>query len=211
MNIAVSGGMGSGKSRVTEALADMLDLVPISADTICRNLLVVGGSGHRKLQELLGEAFFLDNEELDRPALRKVIFSNSTIRGQVDGVLHPLVREDILKSHACAESNRENSVAEVPLLFEKGWQDDFDYSVVVFASEALCVSRIVKRDRVTEEEARLAIQAQMGLDEKCRRGDRVIDNSGTFEKTVLELHNFVSKISSNPLFFRKGDYSMKKS
>lgn len=210
MNIAVTGGIGSGKSRVTELLADILRVVPVSCDVICRDLLEVGHCGHRKIREQLGSKFFLHTDELDRPALRNAIFSDSAIREQVDAALHPLVREEILKGQQRALQNRENSVAEVPLLFEKGWQTDFDLSIVVFASDAICVSRIVKRDGVTKEEAGLAIRAQLTLSEKCSLGDRVVDNSGTFERTALELRNLASEITCNPLFFKKADYRIKK-
>ncbi len=203
MNIGVTGGIGSGKSRVIAALAELLGVVPLSADTICRELLKVGRSAYIQLRTQFGPEFFLKNGELDRPTLRNAIFSDKTLRHELDAVLHPLVRQEILQHTAIAGTNKENSMTEVPLLFEKGWQGDFDYSVVVFASEALCVSRIMKRDLVTEEQARLAICAQMSLEEKCQLGDRVIDNSGSFEKTLAQLKQFISEISKHPLFFEK--------
>lgn len=201
MNIGITGGIGSGKSRVTAALADLLGVAPLSADSICRELLEVGCPAYLQLRNLVGPNFFLTSGELDRSGLRKAIFSNKILRHGLDAILHPLVRQEILHSITIAKTNKQNSITEVPLLFEKGWQGDFDYSLVVSASKALCVSRIVERDLVTEEAARLAIDAQMSLEVKCQLGDRVVDNSGSFEKTLSQLKQFASEISRQPLFF----------
>lgn len=201
MNIAVSGGIGSGKSRVTESLAKLLDVVPLSADMICRDLLEVGRPAYHQLRWQFDDEFFLEDGGLNRAALRNAIFSSDKLRKQLDAILHPLVRKEIVRYHEIARLNRLNSVVEVPLLFEKRWQSDFDYSVVVFAGDTLCVARIMERDRVTEEEAKLAMGVQMALSQKCQLGDRVIDNSGTFEKTLRELQQLLTEISRHPIFF----------
>jgi len=92
-------------------------------------------------------------------------------------------------------------ITEVPLLFEKGWQEDFDGSLVVYADRDICVARIVQRDLVAKEDALQGILSQMPLAEKCKRGDWVVDNSGSFAETRVALSGIVNEISSSPSLF----------
>lgn len=210
MKFAVTGGMGTGKSCVAEALALELGAMGVSADLICRDLLEIGKPGYQQVRNHFSADLFLADGQIDRPALRKVIFSDSEFRGKLDALLHPLVRQELFSCAAVAESKGIDLVAEVPLLFENGWQGDFDFTLVVFADSASCIARIVRRDLVTECDAMESISSQMPLVEKCRFGDRVIDNSGSFAETLVALKQFVLDISSNPLFHGKGDSMMKK-
>jgi len=200
VNIAVTGGMGSGKSRVALALAEQLGAMNVSADLLCRDLLEIGSPGYRQIRKSFSADFFLPDGRINRPALRKAIFSDSEQRARLDNILHPLVRKELIARAAVAKKKGTDLVAEIPLLFEKGWQDDFDCSVVVFADADTCVNRIVRRDLVPQAEAKEGISSQMPLAEKCKLGDWVIDNSGSFNVTLAALKKIVWKISLNPLF-----------
>lgn len=195
MNIAVTGGMGSGKSRVAEALAKQLGAMNVSADLLCRDLLEIGKPGYQQIRKSFSADFFLPNGEINRPALRKAIFSDSEQRERLDNILHPLVRKELIACAASAKAKGIDLVAEIPLLFEKGWQGDFDCSLVVFAEDATCVTRIVHRDLVSRDEAMESMSTQMPLAEKCKLGDRVIDNTGSFDATLVALKQFVREIS----------------
>jgi dephospho-CoA kinase len=197
MNIAVTGGIGSGKSCVAKALAEQLGTKSVSADLICRDLLEIGNPGYQLVRRSFSPDLFLSDGRINRPALRKLIFSDSEQRARLDAILHPLVRKELLAREASAKTNGTDLVAEVPLLFEKGWQGDFDCSLVVFADTDTCVARIVQRDLVSEDEARESMSSQMPLAEKCKLGDRVIDNSGSFDVTLVALKQFVQEM---PLF-----------
>ncbi|MEN8199610.1 MAG: dephospho-CoA kinase [Thermodesulfobacteriota bacterium] len=207
MNIAVTGGIGSGKSMVAGALGEMVHGVVVSADSICRELLAVGNPGWLGMQEEFPADFFLADGNVNRPLLRKAIFSDPILRDRLDAILHPLARQELLRHFIDAQKEKRDLVAEVPLLFEKGWQADFDLTVVVFADEELCVQRIVTRDNVSTEEARLSLASQMPLVEKSKLSDFVIDNSGTVAVTLEQLHDLLEKLPDSSYFKRKRNES----
>lgn len=200
MNIAVTGGIGSGKSRVCKVFADMLSASVISADVLCRDLLAVNGKGWKGVRSLLGDDFFFSDGQLDRQRLRKAIFADPALRHQLDEILHPLVRAELLVAARVAKERRRILLAEVPLLFEKGWQGDFDWTILVYADEETCVRRVMLRDLVSEEDARLALASQMPLQEKIRLADSVIDNSSIFTETLQQLNQLSQVIRESSLF-----------
>jgi dephospho-CoA kinase len=86
-----------------------------------------------------------------------------------------------------AKKAGKNVLVEVPLLFEAGWQDDFDKVVVVYAAEAVCLARICRRDGVSLDEAGKGLYVQMPIKEKVMAADYVIDNSGNWSDTLIQL------------------------
>ncbi len=199
MNIAVTGGMGAGKSRVATVLAELLGAMNVSADSICRQLLCPGHPAYLQVRNAFSADCFLEDGRLNRPYLRKLIFSDTKQRTKLDDILHPLVRNEINQLRGAAHSKGVDLISEVPLLFEKGWQNDFDCSLVVFADEEVCLNRIMSRDQVTREKAREGFFSQMPLDEKCRLGDWQIDNSGSFAVTSKLISEFSEKLLDGSL------------
>lgn len=191
--IGITGGIGSGKSRVSQYLAELGGWPLLDVDQICRQLLMPQAPGWLALKELLTADFFTATGELDRKRLREAIFADAALRQQVDGLLHPLAKQEM-----AAQATRLNAplvLAEIPLLFEAGWQDSVSQIVVVYADEAVCLRRIMERDQVSEEQARQAIAAQMPLEEKARLADHLIDNSAAWESTCAQLRQVAKKIS----------------
>lgn len=205
MNIAVTGGMGSGKSKVAKALARQIGAMSASADSLCRDLLAVGNSGYREVRNFFSEDFFCADGQINRPYLRKIIFSDQTQRAKLDDILHPLVRKELMVLQEVAQDKGVDLVVEVPLLFEKEWQGDFDCTLVVFADDDVCVNRIMHRDQVSKEDAEKSIASQMSLAEKCALGDWVIDNSGSFIVTLQRIGQFKEKALGESLFMRKSE------
>lgn len=203
MNIAVTGGMGSGKSEVCNTLAVMIDALAVSADSLSRDLLAVGHPGWLAMQEAFSADFFLQDGEVNRLFLRKAIFSDSILRQKLDNILHPLIRKEFFAHFAVAEKEERDLVAEVPLLFEKGWQTDFDYTLVVFADQEVCVERIMGRDGVSRGDALESIGSQMSLVDKVRLGDSVIDNSGSLTATSEQVRQLLPKLPATSYFKRK--------
>jgi dephospho-CoA kinase len=200
MNIAVTGGIGSGKSAVAKALAVRIGAISVSADTLCRELIAVGNPGWHAMQGVFSEEFFLQDGQVNRPVLRKAIFSDPVIREQLDTLLHPLVRKELFALFRNAEQKGVDLVAEVPLLFEKGWQADFDYTIVVFAAAGICVKRVMARDFVSKDDALECISSQMALVDKVSLGDMIIDNSGSLSVTLEQVEQLVGKFAGDANF-----------
>ncbi len=191
MIIGLTGGIGAGKSAVAAILAKLLGFDLLDADVLCRNLLQQNMPGWQGIQEKWGPRFFDPAGSIDRAALRKALFADPVVRHGVEQIMHPLVRQEIIVRAVEKRSASAGLVVEVPLLFEVGWQDDFDWIVVVYAENERCVQRIIRRDRVCLEEARGAVSAQIPLEDKALWADSVIENSGPFARTILQVCHLV--------------------
>ncbi len=195
MIIGVTGGMGAGKSIAAGLLGKLLEYDVLDADILCRNLLQPHMPGWQGVQEKWGARFFDLTGNIDRPALRKALFADPVVRQGLERILHPLVRQEIMRRVAEKRLRLSGLVVEVPLLFEVGWQDDFDWIVVVYAGAECCVDRIVRRDRVNPEAGRAAMSTQMSLEGKALRADSVIENSGPLALTILQIYHLARFLS----------------
>ncbi len=191
--IAVTGGMGSGKSSVAGYLCEIGEARGLSADVFCRQLLQPGATGWLAVRKAFGERFFLADQHIDRPLLRKVLFEDHAFRHELDSLLHPLVRKEITDciekevGHLAETHSPARFVVEVPLLYEAHWEQDFSQIAVAYADEKACRQRIMLRDRIGEAEAKKAMATQMSLQQKALLADHVIDNSGTWSDTCLQI------------------------
>ncbi len=188
MKIAVTGGIATGKSTVARLLAKCLGFEDVDADKVCRDLLVKGRPGWQGVRQVWGERFMNSEGEIDRVLLRKAVFADKTIRIELERIIHPLARAEIARYEKRLEKSKKNLLVEVPLLFEVGWQEDFDWVVTIYATEKRCLQRIVLRDNVTLEDAGRVLAAQMPLSCKALLADSVIDNSGYLAATCLQVY-----------------------
>jgi dephospho-CoA kinase len=189
MKIAVTGGIATGKSTVSRLLAQCLETCVLDADLICRDLMNKGQLGWHGIHQAWGQRFMDSEGRIDKRLLRKTIFAEKTTRLQLEGILHPLVRAEIDRSAEQKKSSGDDLLVEVPLLYEVGWQGDFDWIVTVFATESRCVQRIISRDNVTDQDARSILSVQMPVVCKALLADSVIDNSGFWTHTCLQVYH----------------------
>ncbi len=189
MNIALTGGIASGKSSVSRYLGKTCGAQVFDADRICFELLLKDRPGWNSLHEKWGDLFLDEKGEVNRITLRRAVFSDKKIRHDLENILHPLVRREIL--HLCQKSARSGKLLlfEIPLLFEVCWQGDFDWVITVYAERQQRLLRICKRDNVSFEEADKILAAQMDMEFKIQGADSVIDNSGLWVNTCLQVHH----------------------
>lgn len=191
--VAITGGMGSGKSSVAGYLCEIAGARGLSADSLCRQLLEPEAAGWLAMRQVFGERFFLADQSVDRPLLRKVLFEDSAFRHELNTLLHPLVRNEITcriekeRGDPSEARSQARFVVEVPLLYEAHWEQDFSQVVVAYADEKSCRQRIMLRDGISEAEAEKAMATQMPLSHKARLADHVIDNSGAWPETCLQI------------------------
>jgi len=189
--VAVTGGMGTGKSSVLRCLCAISGAAGFDADRVCRGLLVPGAPGWLALRQTFGRRFFLASQEVDRLLLRKVLFADQDVRQTVNALLHPLARTEI-RTHILERAGEEPGgriVVEVPLLYEAGWQDDYSRVVVVYADPGVCAARLAARDGMGRDQAQQAMAAQMPVADKALLADHVIDNSGAWSDACLQVHH----------------------
>lgn len=203
--LALTGGIGSGKSVVAELFREHGALV-LSADQVARELLEPGAPGWLQLRQEFADRFLDRSGRLARAALRRAIFADPALRARVDALLHPLIRARIAEQvAAAAKAGRPRParspvfagvVVEVPLLYEVGWQDDFGCVVVVRSEDEQALARLMARDGVSRPEAVAALAAQLPLAAKVARADAVIDNRGGLESTARQVAELIGKLTA---------------
>lgn len=197
MIIAVTGVIGSGKSYVAAELAKALAADRCDTDEVCRDLLRCGEQGWQGVVDKWAGLFLDESGSIDTVKLRQAIFDEPKIRKSLEKILHPLVRIHVEELQKKSIRSGRDLIVEVPLLFEVGWQGDFDVVVTVSAPRDICLERVVKRDGVSVEQALKSLEAQMDVEEKARRADYVVDNGQKQEDTlenVWELATVLRKV-----------------
>jgi len=185
MIIGITGGIGSGKSSVAHYWSRVFHLALIDVDLLCRRLMEREQPGWLALKKHCGSRFFIADGSLNRPAFRQALFCEETLRFEVDSLLHPLAKSWMrkeLKQHAGAVL-----LVEIPLLFEAGWQREVDRIIIVFSDQETMCRRLMDRDGLAREEALQAMRSQWFLEKKIMAADNVIDNSGFWGDTCLQI------------------------
>jgi len=193
--IALTGGIASGKSRAAAYIAKRSGMPLISADEIAKDLFSRPGPVITGLRKILGDSFFRDDGTLDRPFMRRAIFQDNKLRARIDHYAHPIILREINELEAQL-SRAGVMLVEVPLLFEAGWQGYFQRVIVVYADNDIRLRRLMQRDNVRFNEAVLASNAQSPLPLKVEGADYVIDNSGPWLATILQLNQLCRLLSA---------------
>lgn len=188
--LALSGGVASGKSAVTDRLR-MLGATILDADQISRDVVAPGTPGLATLREHFGDSVLNPDGTLDRRAMRERIFADADARRALEAIVHPRVR-DALRFGAAA-IKQGIVVLAIPLLVESGHYDWVDRTVMVDARTATQQARLMARDRVDAELALKMIAAQAPRSRRLAIADEVIANDGTLN----ELHQRVEAAWSN--------------
>ena len=188
MRIAVTGGIASGKTLVSEVLA-RLGATVIDADLLAREVVEPGTPGLAEIVERFGPGIVGPDGCLDRAALGEIVFSDAEARADLNAIVHPRVRARAREIEAAAPPG--TMVAHIiPLLVETGQQDDYDGVLLVDAPDELREERLIRRNALTRQQARARIVAQATREERLAIADWVIDNAGTPEKTVAQVESW---------------------
>lgn len=180
--IALTGGVGSGKSTVAAILRE-LGAAVIDADEAARAVVEPGTEGFRQVVEAFGPEV-VRGGRLDRPALARLVFQDAAARERLNAITHPLVREWMAERQREAEAaGAPCAVLDIPLLYENGLDAAFETVVVVWVPPELQVRRLVEGRGFSEADARARVAAQLPIDSKRERATHVIDNSGSREET----------------------------
>lgn len=176
--IALTGGIGSGKSTVARFLAQSGATV-VEADHLAREVVATGTSGLAQIVSHFGVGILAPDGSLDRKKLGEIIFNDHVARKKLEEIVHPLVRSEWLHRLASLKRTGTHSliVYAVPLLFESGHRyPEIDTIVLVVSPEAERIARIVARDAISIEEAKQRIASQLSDDEKMKRSNVVLHN-----------------------------------
>jgi dephospho-CoA kinase len=182
LRVGLTGGIASGKSTVARVFRELGAHV-LDADRIARDIVPPGSPALARIARAFGKEMLRPDGTLDRAALGEVVFADAGKRRVLEGILHPLILDEI--DRRVDELERADPggmvVVEAALILELGRQAEFDALVVVWADEAQQRQRMIQRDKLSVEEAQRRLDAQMPLAEKRSRAQFVVDNSGDQE------------------------------
>jgi len=178
--VGLTGGIASGKTMVAQLFRE-LGAEIIDADEIARHVVEPGSVGLARITACFGSGLLTAEGMLDRARLAEEVFSDRARLETLNRLLHPLIAQQIAE---CRESLRLTGfdgvvIVDVPLLFECGWQDMFERSIVVYCEPAVQRRRLMRRNGLDAAQAAARIAAQMPLCEKKTAADFVIDNQAT--------------------------------
>jgi dephospho-CoA kinase len=185
--IALTGGIASGKSTVSNRLAEH-GAVIVDADRLAREVVEPGTPGLEAIRRRFGDAVIAQDGTLDRPALGSVVFSDATALSDLNAITHPAVWRAALDRFAEAEAADDQAVVvyDVPLLVEASPDRPlrFDRVVVVEAERAERIRRLVADRGMSEQDAVRRIGAQADDEQRRAVADVVIDNNGTRDELL---------------------------
>ncbi len=187
LRIGLTGGIASGKSTVARRFTE-LGIPVIDADESSRIVVAPGQPGLEQVVQRFGPGVLSAEGELDRRALRNLIFADPGKRRDLEAILHPLIRADMERRAAGAVG--AYLVMAIPLLVESATRDRVDRILVVDADEAAQLERLTARDSVSLEQARAILAAQASRESRLKAADDVLVNSGT----VAQLREAVDRL-----------------
>lgn len=172
----------------------------VDADVIAREVVQPGTHGLRAVVEAFGEEYLQADGQLNRERLGQYIFQHKTARLQLNGIVHPLVREEMWRQahHYVKQDASRIAILDVPLLIEGGTHRLVDVTVLVFAPQHAQLYRLMKRNGFDEEEAQRRIAAQLSMEEKRAQSDVIVDNSGNeseVTRLACELYEYLKNLA----------------
>jgi len=191
--IALTGGIGCGKSLAAQYFAELGALV-IDADQLARAAIERGSDGFDEVVAFFGDSILKDGN-IDRRALGEIVFKDPKAKGALEGIIHPFVRREFEEAVASLKGD-DVLVYEIPLLFETKSHERFDLVITVEAELENRVARL--RDRgmhISEIESRIAAQATR--DQRIEIADFLIENDGSEDELLRQVENIWDSLHDN--------------
>jgi dephospho-CoA kinase len=197
--IALTGGLGSGKSEAAKQFAK-LGVPVVDTDVIAHALTANGAPALKQISELFGPQFLTNEGALDRAKLRAHVFAHPQERSKLEALLHPLIRAAALKQLAENEHQQhpDYQILVIPLLFENNqYQTSIHKILLIDCDEQLQIARAMARSFLTQAEAQAILDAQVSRTTRLKLADEVIENNGTLAElteSVEKMHQKLAKI-----------------
>lgn len=179
LRVGLTGGIGSGKSAVSELLAKH-GAVIIDYDQLARDVVAPGSPALRDIVTTFGAELLLADGSLDRPALGAIVFDNPELLRILEGITHPAIRAAAAARESAAGAD-DIVIHDNPLLIEMGQHAGLDFVVVVDIPQELQIARLSADRDMTEAEARARIANQTSRQDRAGAADLVIDNTGSLD------------------------------
>ena len=197
--VGLTGGISSGKSTVSSYLKQ-LKIPVIDADEVARKVVEPNSQGAREIRKTFGSDVFEEDGSLNRQKLGALIFSNAENRQKLDDLLQPLIKIMILDEiEEYRQKGETMIVLDLPLLFEKHYEELCEEIIVVYVPEELQLERLMKRNQYTKQEALSRIDSQLSIEEKRKRATVLLDNQGTIQQLYHQVEQWLVETKNDIL------------
>jgi dephospho-CoA kinase len=173
----------------------------IDTDVLAREVVTPGSPALAEVRRLWGDDVIAADGELDRAAMRRIVFSDTEARRRLEAILHPAIRERSRELFVEAEARGDRiAIGVVPLLFEAGLETEYDVVLLIDAPLEQRIERLVNKRGLSADEARAIADAQMPAQEKRTLADFIIDNDSditSLERHAWETWKEIEKLSRN--------------
>lgn len=191
--IGLTGGIASGKSTVSNILKSKGYKI-IDADIIAREVVEIGKPAYKEIVEYFGKTILNKDYTIDRKKLGSIVFTDNKLLKKLNNITHPYIFKHI--KEYIDENSEENVIfLDIALLFEeldkiKKHNILLDEIWLVYIGKDTQIERLMKRNNYTMKEAKQRIEAQISMEEKYKKADRIIDN----RRSILDLENNIEKM-----------------
>lgn len=177
--VGLTGGIASGKTTVAALFAE-LGAGLVDTDQVAREVVAEGEPGLEAIVDAFGTGVLLDSGDLDRGALRAIVFGDADERRKLEGILHPLIRARTLTQLDAVEA--PYAVVVVPLLVETDFAEFVDRVLVVDCPRELQLERLVQRDQISAAHAEAMLAAQVDRETRSAHADDILDGGQSLDK-----------------------------
>ena len=196
--VGLTGGIGSGKSTVARLL-EKRGAVVFDADLLAREAVEPGTPGHAAVIERFGADVLAPGGELDREALASIVFADPSARRDLEAIVHPEVRRLFAEGSEAYRDTDSVVVFSAPLLVETGMHTAFEVLVVVSATVATQIERLMHQRGMSEPSIRARIDAQAPLEDKAAAADFLVDNEGSLDELESQVDRLWNDLSARPV------------
>ena len=197
--VGLTGGISSGKSTVSSYFKQ-LEIPVIDADEVARKVVEPNSQGAREIRKTFGSDVFEEDGSLNRQKLGSLIFSNAENRQKLDDLLQPLIKIMILDEIEEYRQKGENMIVlDLPLLFEKQYEELCEEIIVVYIPKELQLERLMRRNQYTKQEALSRIDSQLSIEAKRKRATVLLDNQGTIQQLYHQVEQWLVETKNDIL------------
>ncbi|SEF90145.1 dephospho-CoA kinase [Caloramator fervidus] len=194
MVVGLTGGIATGKSTVSKIIAEK-GIVVIDADRISREIVKPGEVAYKKIVEFFGEEILSENGEIDRKKLRNIVFNDYNKLKVLNEITHPeILKKILIKIEDLKSKGEKICVLDAALLIEANFHKFVDKVILVYCDIEIQISRLMKRDNLSREEAINIINSQMSFEQKKKYADYLIDNSKDIDFTKKQVDRVLNSI-----------------
>ena len=198
LRIALTGGIATGKTFVLKCFSDK-GIPTIDADRIAREIVRPELPAWKLIRSEFGSNFFTNNGELDRKRLAEKIFTDDEARTKLEAITHPYVKIKISEWFKGLEHGliSKIGIADIPLLFEAKLAEGFDKIIVTTCNPITQLRRLMKRDNLSDTEARDRLRAQLPTESKESQADFIIKTNQNFKTTERQVEKILKNLKQS--------------